>query len=597
MVWTWKRPGVSSTFFGMSAQKNKPQTDSPQKANWNVISIAAALLVVLVIAGSNYHLSQNRALHIVSGFEQVASVEIEGQQALNIQPRTVKAIMLPEGKYRANIKGATNQTVDLNITASFLDRWFKAPAYVLNVGGSGLLIEEDGEKQQYHFGQPFTSLRHADYVFVERPTDAMPGKVRIDFVKGQVGDVFYRLVESEKNEEAMKLAEWHLSLHPEDTGMLPGMATVAQLLKQEPRFRAFLEEGLKKRPVQMSWHRYYQDYLFTPDHLPKLITEYDALIQAEPKDADLLYLRGRLCISKKEAVDFYNRALGLNFNNAYAQFGLASTEASVGSWNLAKPHITMARSMRPDVIDFQDAAFEIQMAMGDFENLESGLAEAVAQNPRDLTLNILLCDVLAAAGKNEAAMKACEAFEKAVADSNQNPGIGFRTRVLYSIGDFEALAKLTASEQSEGAQTGYFEAMVEQGKLNEALSVSPIDAPESRNPFHFIALSIALKAASDEEKAAACMKRAIDLLGFRPDYARMAEFLKQPGPVRLMDVLDVPLTPKFKAIVMVALAQKYPLLGKDFLAAARRLNVDRSYPYHMLNRLTSVTEARAEATN
>jgi hypothetical protein len=50
---------------------------------------------------------------------------------------------------------------------------------------------------------------------------------------------------------------------------------------------------------------------------------------------------------------------------------------------------------------------------------------------------------------------------------------------------------------------------------------------------------------------------------------------------------DLILPAKPKAIVLAALALKHPTRRAELGAAARRFNVDRTYPYHLIQRITA----------
>ena len=52
----------------------------------------------------------------------------------------------------------------------------------------------------------------------------------------------------------------------------------------------------------------------------------------------------------------------------------------------------------------------------------------------------------------------------------------------------------------------------------------------------------------------------------------------------MAQLMDMPIAAKSKAILFVALAQRFPAQSAELLAKARRFNVERSYPYHLVKR-------------
>ena len=62
----------------------------------------------------------------------------------------------------------------------------------------------------------------------------------------------------------------------------------------------------------------------------------------------------------------------------------------------------------------------------------------------------------------------------------------------------------------------------------------------------------------------------------------------------LSEVTDIPTTPKLKAIVLAYLTAKFPAQKSEYAPMMRKLNIDRSYPYHLVAKVAG-TESRADA--
>src|SRR5215472_16947927 len=101
----------------------------------------------------------------------------------------------------------------------------------------------------------------------------------------------------------MAFGESWLRAHPEDSLVLRSYAATAEQQQQGKRLDAFLRAGLTNRPVSIEFHRLYQTLHDRPAGYHDLVNEYDALLQAEPTNSALLYLRGRLEVNRVAAKD------------------------------------------------------------------------------------------------------------------------------------------------------------------------------------------------------------------------------------------------------------------------------------------------------
>ena len=75
------------------------------------------------------------------------------------------------------------------------------------------------------------------------------------------------------------------------------------------------------------------------------------------------------------------------------------------------------------------------------------------------------------------------------------------------------------------------------------------------------------------------------------DVIHAARFLSRAEPPSDADIDSMVLPPPAKSMLLVALAQKYPQAASRILPLARKFNIERSFPYHLLNRITAQTQA------
>jgi tetratricopeptide (TPR) repeat protein len=575
----------------------------------------AGLAIALILLGSNYYIARHRMLHVVSVFSQPISAEVPGYGSVKLANRGIDSITLPEGKHRVIIGGAVRQEVDFVIHSGFFERWFQNPVSILNVGGAAMLLWEEttysvnpiqgvAHPFRVYYGEPFLHLPDVDYRFEAFPEkisteSSTIRKTRIGLLNAPPMGLFLTYAKKNQYDEAMKLAEWQMRLHPETADFLPGYVAMAKQAKRLPQARALISQALKRRPVEIEWHRAYQELLADEKYSGALATEYDAMVRQEPDDSALLYLRGRLCASQQEAMKFYEQAIAKDAKNAYAHNAIGFRKMSMGDWAGARPSIATACGLRPDERSFSAGFFNTRLALGEFDPLEKELRATLGQpsfEPGYGAALTELCDVLIAQNKDDEARRIVADYQRrAQAQLKEDAGSSVESLhryLLYSLGDFAALEKRTATDKSEAGRTYFHHALVETGRLPEAEKVYPLNDRNATDPFHFLSVSLAWRQAGDSEKAAAWRGRAVELLlAGRAEYVQAAEFLKRNQAVQWAEVQDLALQAKLKAVLLVALAQRFPENSSELLRFARLLNVDRAYPYHLIRRLTQSAPA------
>jgi tetratricopeptide (TPR) repeat protein len=593
-----------------------PSTLPPRKVNWGpLVGWGGAIAIVLLaILGSNYYISQHRTLYLVSGFAQPVTVNIPGHEKTIISNRGVWTMTLPEGKYQAAITGATNQTVDFTIVSTFFGRWFGKPLYILNAGGSALLYFENatysanpgdaGGSFNFYFGKSFLEFPRIDYPFAPLPeritldNQSSAQKNSVELFHGNSTDAFMSLVKLNRLNEAMDLAEWYLRIHPDATEALPYYSFCAEVSGQTQRALAYYAQAVKRRPVELEWHRMYQEarIIVTRD-AAQVIAEYDALLQADPTNSALLYLDGRLQTSKKKAVPLYQQAIAQNSSNYFAHYALAQSYAEHGDWDAALPEMNTAVRLDPENVLFEEEQFQVRMAVKDYSGLEKDLQAKLRANPLDLRSATRLADVFITQDRADEMKKllaGCESNVRAKYPGAEDEVMSdVRAHLLYSSGKFEELQKLgSPNGVRRGKTPDRFDALVELGRLQDAADALKARGADKADAFEILALSAAWKQTGNDEKASTTRTQAVEaLLTDRPGCEIAAKWLKDGRPVPLEDVLDLSIPPERKKTLLVALAQITPENSAAFLAAARRLNVSRSFPFHLINRLTDTASS------
>jgi len=583
----------------------------PRRVNLKPALGWGAVVVVALIAalGSNYYISRNRTLHIVSNLDQPVTVEVAGLGAVTLNRPGRQELALPEGAYRATVRGAVTQAVDFVITSSFFDRWLRKPVWVLNAGGSTLLLLErtvysaapsaGAGGYQFHFGEPFLFVPQVDYPFEPFPNEIRVdsrskevGKSRIDLFPAGPVPAFYGLAADGRMMEALKLAEWALRLVPEDTTLLLPYVGLAQASQHEAQSRALLAEAVQHRPVRIQWHRAYQELRSNRKELPALLKEYDALLKTDPENSALLYLRGRLCTSKREAVPFYERAIDRNPTNAFAHFALGMSHAGTADWSRAQGPLSRAVELVPGEDQFEEELFQARLALGEFATLETKLRADLQQEPADYAAAWQLGQVLLARNQPEAADAVVADYARharvALGQAANEVVASLRARLAYAAGDFEIALTNAATLNADASRFHRVRVLAEAGRPQEAAQLIEAGKGGFPDPFDALAFSLACARAGETVLAETWRAWALTHLAEgRADSAIAAEFLQRSQPVSLAEALDLSLTARHRAVLLVALAERSPTDAAALRALARQLNVSREFPYHLVNQLAA----------
>ena len=92
--------------------------------------------------------------------------------------------------------------------------------------------------------------------------------------------------------EALRLAEWDLKSNPYDYPML---YSYSGNCRQAGGRSSSSRMGFRAAPSSIDWHRIYQELNRESESGNQaMISAYDAMLQKEPENSALLYLRGRL---------------------------------------------------------------------------------------------------------------------------------------------------------------------------------------------------------------------------------------------------------------------------------------------------------------
>lgn len=570
--------------------------------------LAGTVAVCLVVAAGfllrNSWVRTHRPLHVVNGFSRPAQIEFRGVGSFEAPPGH-STFSLPEGSHHATVRGPVHEEVELEIRADYWDRWTGQPAWVLNVGGEAVLElleavysqEQQPGSSTLHFGESFLAFPTVNHPFTD-----LPEKVQVSSSQPQRTLTALRLVTAppaalvehlhrqNDDDSALRLCELRLPRHPADSALLNDYLALCSRRAAPERARKFLQSGLTNRPVVIEWHRAYQS-LKTDRGNADLIAEYDALLDAEPGDSALLYLRARLDPDPAKGQAMFEQARRANPQNPFAWFALGWRQHAQGNWAAARTNFSRAVELAPNAPEFLHYLDQTRLALGEHARLATDLRARLARNPLALVTVRQLVEVLVADGRNREAADEVVRLRGELEAQAPAQAAEFTAALdwhrLYLAGEFAELERSALGQRTPEATNAVFYALIEQGRVGEAVRLHPLDEPQAQDPAHFLAVALAWHRAGDLAQAIRWQTRAQGLLaaGFGGQ-TQAARFLSGTVIPTAAEVTALDLPPKVSAIVLARLTQLHPTRAAEFSSLARRLNVDRGYPYQLVRRVT-----------
>ncbi|MSU58496.1 MAG: tetratricopeptide repeat protein [Pedosphaera sp.] len=589
LKFSWKR------FFSVQPSARR---EPGVRTTWRSLIIVGIILGVIgiVMAISNEYIRRHQTLYIVSGFKEPALVAVRGQGTVRTSQSPVE-MRLPEGRYHATITGPVKQEVDFEIRSGYWGRFFDHALWILNVGGSAVLeridavyhSEPEPSVHSFLYGEPFVAVTGITHQFRELPDKAKVGTrfASLDVFRLEPNLPYFHALHVGNQPEALRFAEWRLRLHPEDERLLMLYFAAAQNSGQGERVGKFLRAGLTNRPILVQWHRYYQGLHRDRAHDAQLAAEYDEQLKTDATNSVLMYLRGRVAADRTESRAWFQRACDADPKNPFPFYARGYDRMATGDFAGAKTLLARAVELRPKQPEFTESLSMVRLALGEYAALEKELREELQRESLNYRAASRLCDVLVAQNRATDATEfarnfALAASHKAVTvtgESNRD----LHRHVLYLTGDFATLERESALARDNDAKFTRFVALIELGRIEEAIQLVPLDAKGYTNPLHFLDAAIALRAAGNATEAARWLARALELMDQGDsDTARAAALLRKTTPPTAAELDDIAMPAESKAIVVATLAQLHPGARAELAALARKLNIVPGYPQHLI---------------
>ena len=558
----------------------------------------AALVVVLGVAGlaiSNEFIRRNRVLRVVNAGDPV-QVAVDGGP-----PRTIAGlgeVPVAEGKHRIVVTGPVRETHDVELTSSYLDRWAKSPAWILNPGGEAVIEHETvsysaqpiPSQSAVLVGQPFLAIPNVDYLFTDPPNsiqvdgkDKVVTKEVVRWVQGQDQGAFRQLAGSNRA-AALDFAEKRIRRHPEDKGLFEAYLMQA-FAADRARADAFLQAGLGRRPISIPWHRAAQAFA-TAAERARMTADYDATLAKEPANAAVLFLRGRIEPDADRKLDYFRRSAAADPRLPWPEMSLGSLALAAGRWDEALAHARQAESLGIDPELGTMAIHAARLALGQAGALVDEYRARLGSNQTDLQTLLFLFDALAAAGQADAIeSERAGAENRLPAEARAAVGPTLRAYAAYAAGLPGPIAKFVAEGLPTVGSDLRAHLLLANGQAAAVLARPELREPEDPWTAAAIALGLALDGKDDDAKA--YLDKATTGLAARSEEdGELVAMLKADEPTPLVRIRRVAALPAERALVLALLGERFPDRRDEYRREAAKYNLRRVPPYLIIRRAT-----------
>jgi len=572
-----------------------------------LIPLALLLGAILVYLACAFAAGNARTLYLTNGLAHAYQVHLAGQ-SYSVPPHSYVAVTLAEGRYDLTVTGQNVfvEPQSFTLETPFFARPFGSPTFLLNPDRAAVIIyethiySESGIKSppaDAHTGELFYQFSHIDYVFEESPpslsvqdTHQSINKYRIDILRKVNANTVLNLSDKPGPQVAADFVKRHLVEDPTDLAFLNH---INMLPPQESL--EILRSHLDIRPIDIEWHRSYQDMALSQDPGPHVREQYAPLVAKEPNSGPLLYLLGRVTDDRAQARTLFTRATQAHPPVSYAYHALAFDHFAAAEFPQAVDLWKRAIALDPTndtlLIYYEESLVAVN-------RLDEALAishQLQARTPAKDNFvgyfHYVSNDVglLAHARRFAEAREAIETAVTALGTKENTKPIRdtLESVIAYNSGDAAGYLRLTASDKSEQAR---FTAALMTNQLPEASAILLPATPNPKNamaPDYQLLFYAVAQAAGRADLATKHLDHlVVEYRKGGPDLQKIANWLAGTVPT-LDDTRDLSIPPKSKAILLAALAQRYPTHHGEFAQQAQLYNYQTSFPYLTLQKLVA----------
>lgn len=544
---------------------------------------------------------QRHLVHVINGFLSPMTLRIDDADPIKV-PAGHSTVSLTVGYHVAHVSGLVGEDVSFKLARGFWQDTANKDAAVLNIGGHAILSQRqtifapDGTTRvglpEFSTGRRFYVAHGVDHAFEPVPTNIDGRRDRepvtlsdLQQFEGTAVDVISFYMSRKKIESALIFCEHALEADGECDDAAELYAQIASSEQLQQHAVNFLKPRLQARPVQIALHRAWQDVRRVSGNEP-VLTEYRELVAKESNNGALVYLLGRLeDIAKGNAL--FQRATQLDPKLAWGWFAQGVSCSTRGDWSNAVSVYEKAVALRPANRRFAQKRDEALIGDGRWEQIKRDAFAQLKVLPNYSPATFEIIEAQAALGRSDEA----ESMASAYVRNNASEGVKRADLEFvlhfasYACGKFQAMIDRAGVQDSPVAQRARFQARLELGDVASAVKEKFL---HNGSPAFADALAVAVgwNMAGNQSEADKWKQLAItSLLKSGEAAAPLVNALNAKMPPAIDAMSFSGLEAQDHSLVFAWFALQFPERSKPYAEMAKRFNIRRMFPYHLVKRV------------
>jgi len=593
-----KNAGTHRKVVSPDLKPLRKPTGSGADFNYYFPRFSGLLLVALVVGlyfYSNISTGLSRKLYVVNGLDVPYTVQIEDERQL-IKPYSHAVFTVAEGTqtYTVEGEGVALPPGEFHWETDFATRFLDTDVYVLNPDRTAILVRESLEyahgsipgsdladpKYQYSTGELLSRYSNIHIPFrnmpdeVELPKGTMrTWKTGLNVMTGGSVRSSYEFLKGKEIDPMPYLRHWNAA-QPQRKDVMRALFS----LLPPGEFIELARPRVEQEPLDIEWHRLYQEARETNGEKKEMIAEYEKLLAEDPDDPLRQYLLGRVVTDETRAVGLFQKATGAEDPPPRAFSAMAYHYLMRGDFAQALPYAEKAHGLDENFYMYLQ---EAKAGSEDWDWLQGQSRKYFEKSPSNLGLGADIVRYLTLQGQEDEVPAFINDYielnqHELSAQGKENVTTFLNAHHAYTRGDTARFAEIGEGFGSPG---WLFTAAVSKGQYARALQLLP---EADYNIYEMTLLLYALaKQTGNEEVATTCLQ---DLATYAMDGDELsAEALKlinadTPPTVREMEKVEF--MPDNKKYLMLAVMAKFPEQRAAYLPLARKLNYWRNFPYN-----------------
>ncbi|WP_192881143.1 tetratricopeptide repeat protein [Ereboglobus luteus] len=612
-------PSTPASFRDDAQHTSRP---SPVFAAFRLAAVLCVFALAVYVCLGFWTMNTTRTVTLVNGLG--VSYEVAFNDASHECPAAtgegapVRHIELPAGRYevRAELPGVSqefNATIHVGPVSIWTWPGGLHRAVMINPDRLAIIYREiitytarsaagkggdDAPKPiELFVNEGVYDIRKPDYYFTDAPSTLRLKKgsnstrTHLDVVPSPSTMAAVNLIQRYGTlEDAAAYAARATFVHGSDA--IPSLIGVINQLKPDDARRIF-EQHLDSRPVNVQWHRYYQDYADAKFRDLDLVADYRARLAENPDNGACNYLLARILPDGREARVFYKKALTSPVEPcAYAWNGLAyealrdrdfagaldcfekvASGAEGGNYNEERVNLLVALNRPDDAFELANKWFHESPARMDLAGNVMLMLGFCKRPSTEITRALITYANAAGNQMSKEDLADCRAYLETLFAY----GSGDEKRYASQLGQLAKREQWGALALNHALSTGNHAAAAE--------TLSGIENPAAQNWF---LAAIVAHHENDAASADACYAKGIEALrnaGRNPrTLAGILESSRDTAP-DIAAVRTCLVTPLDNRIIFCLLGFRHPAQREAFWSEARDWNYAPSFPHLLLKRV------------